>query len=614
MRIEDNILTTLQWLLPQAGEYWGGLLVYGSALVVLIFFGLLGGYILSTIRNGPFEAFYNVFGTAVQSVPEFLSISPRRVWAMTWLAFQEAIRKKALVAFGLFVLIMLFAGWFIEPSADEPVRIYLSFLFNFPRWLVLLLAVLLSVFSLPEDIKRKTIYTIYTKPVLPSEIFLGRLFGFLGVGTLVLVAMGVVSYVFLSQALNHSHDVVLDSLREDEEGNLIGETTLNSGHRHEVLITPDGVGQTNRENQHIHMIEQRGERDGEPNYVVHNPTEMFQARVRQTGKLRFLDRTGNPTSKGIDVGHEWQYYSHVEGQTLSAAIFEFEGVDESFFTDGLLPVEFNINVFRTFMGDIESGIRGDFYFVNPDTEQRTAPIPFTASEEADLKLIPRQQPSYDAESGEVMLDLLDDIADNPRRRMELRITCAERGQYLGVGSNSVYILKANRSFTMNFIKCYLGIWFQVVMVITFGLVFSTFLNGPVALLASAIAMLYGIFARDVRGLANSLWYGAQQTGWYGGGPLEAMVRLFSQKNIMIDLPDSAWVFVVQKLDNVFLFVIWVVVNMLPDYAMLDAHLFLVEGYDIPAAVVLQQFLTVLGFFFALVAVGYFFLKSKEIAA
>jgi hypothetical protein len=48
--------------------------------------------------------------------------------------------------------------------------------------------------------------------------------------------------------------------------------------------------------------------------------------------------------------------------------------------------------------------------------------------------------------------------------------------------------------------------------------------------------------------------------------------------------------------------------------MLDAHLFLVEGYDIPAAVVMQQFLTVLGFFFALVAVGYFFLKSKEIAA
>ncbi|MBI1249100.1 hypothetical protein GC197_14815 [bacterium] len=623
MGIEDTIQPLSEWLLPIPGKQFGGLLTYLIALVTLIVAGLIVGFILSTIRNGPFEAFYSVFGTAVKAVPELLAISPRRVWAMSWLAFQEAIRKKALIVFALFMVVLLFAGWFVNPSADQPVRLYLSLVLTLPKLLVLLLVIALSVFSLPDDIKRRTIYTIFTKPVLPSELFLGRLFGFVAVGTLVLVVMGFASYIFLLQGFSHTHYVNAADLTplQSEEGALVGYTTVNAGHRHQIKVYPDGFAEVDRVNEHSHDITVNENGGPEDTYVIGGPTDMFQARVRHIGTVKFLDRSGkNASPRGINVGKEWEYFSYVEGGTFGAAIFTFEDISQGMLTevvDGdetqeMLPVEFNLSVFRTYKGIITSGIRGNYYFRNPVTEARSVPIPFTAKEESDLHYIPRKLSNADADSDKTELDLIDDLTAEDGR-LELWIQCDEPGQYFGVAQNTVYILEDNRSFLMNYIKCYVGMWFEVVLVITFGLVFSTFLNGPVALLASFLALGYGSIADDVKALARNVIF-HEKTGWYGGGPAEAMVRLFQQQNIMTELGDATWVQIVKAIDTVFACVIYSFVNMLPDYGMFDTSGFVVDGYNIPGAVVAEQAVTVIGFLIALVAVGYVFLKSKEIAA
>lgn len=615
MGIEDNIQSLSQWLLPIPGQQLGGLLTFLIALVILIVCGLIFGFAVSVFRNGPFEAFYAVFGTAVKAVPELLSISPRRVYAMTWLAIQEAIRKKVLIVFAIFLLVLLVAGWYINPSAEQPVRLYLTFVLTFPKWLVLLLVIGLSVFSLPDDIKNRTIYTIFTKPVLPSEIFLGRLFGFVAVGTGVLVVMAVLSYVFLMQGLQHTHYINANDLVAGENGTLIGETTETEGHKHTVTIYPEGDGETDRVHEHRHSIVTKEGAGPEEKYVVQGPTDMFQARVRHIGSVRFLDRSGKNTSdKGINVGKEWEYFSYIEGGTFGAAVFTFEGVNERMLnSDDQLPVEFNISVFRTYKGTITEGIRGNYYFKNPETGARSIAIPFTAKEESDLRYIPRTLSNFKSDPQQPTLDLIEDLTTEDNGRLELWIQCVEPGQYFGVAKNTVYILEDNRSFLMNYIKCYIGIWFQVVLVITFGLVFSTFLNGPVALLGSFLALGYGSIAEAVRGLARNVIFG-EKTGWYGGGPAEAMVRLFQQKNIMTELGDYGWVKIIQSIDMAFAFMIYAFVNMLPDYSMFDTMGFVVDGYNIPLAVVLQQLITVIGFLVALVGVGYFFLKSKEIAS
>ena len=82
-------------------------------------------------------------------------------------------------------------------------------------YLVLLMALFLSAFSLPADIKNRTIYTVVTKPVRPGEIVLGRILGFTAIGTLLLVVMGLVSYVFVVRVLDHTHEVEVASLKAD---------------------------------------------------------------------------------------------------------------------------------------------------------------------------------------------------------------------------------------------------------------------------------------------------------------------------------------------------------------------------------------------------------------
>ena len=48
---------------------------------------------------------------------------------------------------------------------------------------------------------------------------------------------------------------------------------------------------------------------------------------------------------------------------------------------------------------------------------------------------------------------------------------------------------------MNFVKGYFGIWLQMVLVIGFGVMFSTFLSGPVAMIATVGVLLGGLLRR-----------------------------------------------------------------------------------------------------------------------
>ena len=98
----------------------------------------------------------------------------RRTLAVARLAIQEAIRNRVLVGFGVFVVLLLFAGLFLDVGNSNPARVYLSFVLTTTNYLVLLMALFLSAFSLPNDIKNRTIYTVVTKPIRAGEIVLGR--------------------------------------------------------------------------------------------------------------------------------------------------------------------------------------------------------------------------------------------------------------------------------------------------------------------------------------------------------------------------------------------------------------------------------------------------------
>src|SRR2546430_1730976 len=122
----------------------------------------------------------------------------RRIFALAKLSFKEALRRRILYAFAGFILVLLFASWFLfDTKPEDEVRTYVDVVFTVMTPLLLWAAILISAFSLPDDIKNQTIHTVVTKPVERFEIILGRFLGFLALMTLVLLTLTGVSLLYI---------------------------------------------------------------------------------------------------------------------------------------------------------------------------------------------------------------------------------------------------------------------------------------------------------------------------------------------------------------------------------------------------------------------------------
>ena len=57
-------------------------------------------------------------------------MSPRRVWALAWLAIKESIHRLVLVVFVVFLIVLLFAGWYLDQNSRNVMQLYLSFVMD----------------------------------------------------------------------------------------------------------------------------------------------------------------------------------------------------------------------------------------------------------------------------------------------------------------------------------------------------------------------------------------------------------------------------------------------------------------------------------------------------
>jgi hypothetical protein len=604
MVLEQEIPRFFDWLLTNA------ILVFPLTLLVVATIGWLIGFLIAATRRGPVEGFYAVAKVIAGGVADIANFSLRRTVAMTMLAIRESFRRKVLIAFAVFVVVMLLAGWYLDVKSDQPARLYLSFVLTASNYLVLLLALFLSAFSLPSDFKNKTIHTIVTKPVRPLEIVLGRILGFTAVGTMLLAAMCVLSYFFVVRGLRHDHtvDVVAAAAAGDAGGGLVesGETSTDAHHSHTLEMDAEGYGVTDRVMGHQHQVRRLGE-GPQAEYLVGPPEGMLQARVPKRGELRFLDRAGQPGT-GINVGNEWMYRSYIEGGTLAAAIWTFDGVNERRYPDGF-ELELNLRVFRTHKGNIERGVRGSIFIQNPDPAsriKRSEEIPFTALEfDIDKQFVPRQLKAADEEGVVYDVDLFEDLTSEGR--VEVVVRCSEPGQYFGMAPADVYILERDASFAWNFVKGYLTVWMQMLLVTSFGVMFSTFLSGAVAMMATLASLVLGFFSQFIADVAT----GAVM----GGGPVESMIRMVKQLNVQTDMEVERNVAtVVKAIDSILIQVISVVANLLPNYGDFNTVNWVAYGYNIEPALMGMRILQTLSYFLIVAMIGYFFMKTREVAA
>lgn len=594
---------------------WGFLFGTLAICLLLFFIAPFICFLILSLQYGPSEAFYYVARSMYSAVTEDLPrFSPRRTFAVAKLAVQEAIRNKILVGFGIFILLLLVAGMFLDVQNNNPSRVYLSFVLTSTNYLVLLMALLLSAFSLPNDIKNRTIYTVVTKPVRAGEIVLGRTLGFAAVGTAMLVMMGLISYVFVTWSLKHSHAINAADVSEEQgkDGNTLrwhGETTFDQHHRHTFEVDTKGQGRTSTSQGHWHEVERLA--DGK--FRVGPPQGHLIARAPIYGELVIYDKDGKK-SKGINVGNEWEYRGYIEGgtpgvQTKAHAVWTFTGITKEKYPNGL-PLELNLRVFRTFKGDIERGVLGELVIRNPDENarvRRSGPIVFESKEfVADRRVIPTELNSeVGGAAGAGKLNLFADLVSDGKVEVELR--CVDPAQYFGVAEPDVYLRPGDASFELNFLKAYLSLWLQMVLVTSFGVTFSTFLSGPVALMASISAIVLGFFGQFIRDIAT----GTQ----YGGGPIESFIRIITQQNVMTDMEmNTILLRLIKGADAVLMHLLQAATYILPDYTQFDTTEFVASGYNIFGSLVSEQVTMGLIYFTAVTIAGYFILKTREIAA
>ena len=314
MVVETDILPYWTWLITGKDDSWGAgptaLLVVG--IVALCALAL--GYLVAAIRYGPIKGGDLTYRVVIGGLKELPRVSPRRVFALAKLAVQESIRLRVWVVLVVFVVFLALASWFFGSESTQPARLLLSFVYFLISFLVILVTLFLSTFSLPTDIKNKTIYTVVTKPVHASEIVLGRILGFTAVGTVLLAVMAVLGYIFVWSQVGHLHTVErVDKINDPVTGKTIGvrgHTTSNSLHQHDLTVDENGEISMESRHGHRHSISTNGSGGSggsgeETTYEIGLPQEMFVARVPRYGELRWLDRLGQKTDRGVDVGNEW---------------------------------------------------------------------------------------------------------------------------------------------------------------------------------------------------------------------------------------------------------------------------------------------------------------------
>ena len=584
------------------------------------------------LATGRSKGFYAVARTIRDLVRfDLPGTSPRRVFALARLAFKEAIRRKVLFVVGLFVVGLLLAGWYLNPDSDDPARLYISFVLTATNYLVLALALFISAFSLPADIKSKTIYTIVTKPVRPTEIVLGRMLGFIAVGTLVLIPIGLASYIFVVRGLNHSHDKVADVV-DVGRGQLEGETDYVQNHQHTFRINAnEDKGVTDMKRGHQHVVT----READGTFTIGSPSGALRARVPSYGDVLFLDRYGNEKTVGIDVGQEQiqrgyrssgfsriigvargprkMEHGYVEGGAgnLSSAIFTFKNVTQSRYSEGV-PLDMQLRAYRSYKGDVEAGIRGSITIKNPETNAESNPINFTVDEyQVVERTLLSKIEGIDASGNANELDLFGDLVSD-KGEVQIVVRCIDSSQYLGVTKSSVYLRPAENSFAWNLTKAYGSIWLQMTMVIAFGVMFSTFLSGPVAMISTSVCVLLGFFAEMIYNTRNSIDLNQN----LGGGPIESLVRLLQQDAMTTELDvEGLAAKVIKTADAGIVYALDAITTALPNLPkMVETAEYAASGFDIFGALLGRHALATFGYCMLAFMISYFFLKSREIAA
>jgi len=121
----------------------------------------------------------------------------RRVWAVATNTIKQAVRMKIAVAFTVLLAVLL-PTMALATTGDGTLKgrlqTFVSYGLSLSSFLLCLLTILIAVYSLTNDLKEKQIYTILTKPVRRFQLILGKLLGVILLDAVLLALFAALIY------------------------------------------------------------------------------------------------------------------------------------------------------------------------------------------------------------------------------------------------------------------------------------------------------------------------------------------------------------------------------------------------------------------------------------
>jgi hypothetical protein len=185
------------------------------------------------------------------------------------------------------------------------------------------------------------------------------------------------------------------------------------------------------------------------------------------------------------------------------------------------------------------------------------------------------------------------------------VQCLDRAQYFGFAQPDCYVRLPDGSPLWNFVKAQSTIWIQMVLVIAIGVTCSTLVNAPVAMMFTISFITLGFF----RTFFVNVAIGKQ----VGGGPVESLYRIVTQMNQISPLPENFATQLIQSIDSVLKVAMQSLAFLLPDFRSFSTVDYVAYGYDIPVNQLAQDLLVCGAYLAGLFVIGYFFLRTREVA-
>jgi len=357
----------------------------------------------------------------------------RSIWAVATNTIKQAVRMKIAAVF-IVLLIVLLPVMGVATTGDGTLKgrlqTFVSYSISLTSLLLCLLTIIVSTYSLTNDIKQKQIYTVLTKPIHRFQLLFGKLLGVLLLDAALLALFSAIIYTITVYTPRFSEADETEIAQVENQF-----FTARAG------LTPAEVDVTREVLETYEKLDKTGQMD-----------ELFSG-LSRSKIIAYLTSRKKLEKRAAAVGHE--------------LLWEFHNVK---------PLDADENLFIRFKYDVS---------VNPPDLQV-----YSRWFAGDIRQIPYDIYTFDRK------DLI-------RTFYEIEVPAAAVAEdgYLAVGflnvplNNTVVIFppkdglevlyKAD-TFTGNFLKAVLLIFFRLIFLAVFGILASTFLSFPVAILACLV--------------------------------------------------------------------------------------------------------------------------------